>query len=125
MLENWLRIAGEQLIIGYFLVTGISNLTKARIADHIERMAGFGVPFPRATFWLGIGLQFGSCALVVFDWHGRLGALGLIVFTIAATGIFHRFWLKSDPHQRNLSRINLLSNIAVLGGLLLLLVHLH
>jgi uncharacterized membrane protein YphA (DoxX/SURF4 family) len=118
---TWLDIAGEALILAYFLVTGVSNLTKARIADHIERMGGFGVPFPRATFWLGIALQFASCALVVLDWHARLGVLGLIVFTIAASAIFHRFWLKSDPLQRNLSRINLLSNIALLGGLLLLL----
>jgi hypothetical protein len=35
--------------------------------------------------------------------------------------IFHRFWQKSDPLQRNLSRLSFLANIAILGGLLLLL----
>ncbi len=118
---SWLELAGAYLIIVFFLVTGAANLTKARIADHIARMAGFGVPFPVTTFWVGIALQFTGCALLLLDWHPAAGVLCLIVFTIAATSIFHRFWQKSDPLQRNFSRITLLSNTAVLGGLLLLL----
>ena len=118
---SWLAIAGQQLIVLYFLVTGISNLTKARIADHIERMSGFGVPFPVATFWIGIALQFAGAAMVALDWHPAIGTACLIIFTITATMIFHRFWQKSDPLQRNISRITLLSNAAILGGLLLLL----
>ena len=121
MRDPWLVIAGQQLIVLFFLVTGISNLTKARIADHIERMAGFGVPFPATTFWLGIVLQFTGCALLILGWHPALGVMCLIVFTIGATSIFHRFWKKSDPVQRNISRITLLGNLAILGGLLLLL----
>ena len=120
-MEPWLDIAGRQLIVLFFLVTGVSNLTKARIADHIERMEGFGVPFPGTTFWIGIVLQFAGSAMVALDWHPAIGTLCLIVFTITATMIFHRFWQKSDPLQRNISRITLLGNTAILGGLLLLL----
>lgn len=121
MREPWLYIAGRQLMVLFFLVTGISNLTKARIADHIERMGALGVPFPASAFWLGIALQFTGCALLGFDWHPALGVICLMAFTIAATSIFHRFWEKSDPMQRNISRITLLGNLAILGGLLLLL----
>ena len=113
--------AGKWLIVLFFLVSGVSNLTKARIADHINRMSSFGTPFPAAAFWLGIALQFTGCALVIADWHPELGVGCLIVFIVAATTIFHRFWQKGDPVQRNLARLNLLSNIAILGGLLLLL----
>ena len=113
--------AGKWLIVLFFLVSGVSNLTKARIADHIERMANLGVPFPATAFWVGIALQFTGAALVAFDWHPALGTLCLIVFIIAATSIFHRFWQKSDPLQRNISRLMLLGNMAILGGLLLLL----
>jgi putative oxidoreductase len=120
-METWLDVAGRQLIVFFFLVTGVSNLTKARIADHIERMAGFGVPFPATTFWLGIALQLAGCALLLLDWRPAVGVVCLIVFTITATAIFHRFWQKSDPLQRNISRITLLANLAILGGLLLLL----
>jgi putative oxidoreductase len=120
-METWLDLAGRYLIVLFFLVTGVSNLTKARIADHIDRMADFGVPFPATTFWLGIALQLTGCALLILDWHPAVGVMCLIVFTITATAIFHRFWQKSDPLQRNISRITLLGNLAILGGLLLLL----
>ena len=120
-MESWLDLAGRQLIVLFFVVTGVSNLTKARIADHIERMADLGVPFPASAFWLGIALQLAGAALVAIDWHPAVGTLFLIVFTIAATSIFHRFWQKSDPLQRNISRLALLANLAILGGLLLLL----
>jgi putative oxidoreductase len=120
-MTGWLGTAGEQLIVLFFVVTGLSNLTKARIADHIERMRAFGTPFPAALFWLGIALQFAGCAMIELAWHPAVGVGCLIIFTVAATAIFHRFWRKRDPVQRNFSRLTLLGNAAVLGGLLLLL----
>ena len=118
---SWLDTAGRLLIVLSFLATGLCNLTKARIRDHIERMAAFGTPAPVAAFWAGIALQFTGCALVLFDWHARIGAYCLIFFTVAATAIFHRFWSMQDPVKGNVSRIILLGNTAILGGLLLLL----
>ena len=120
-METWLAAAGKHLIIAFFLVTGVSNRTKARIAEHIGRMRAFGTPAPAALFWLGIALQFTGGALIELDWHPAIGVGCLIVFTVAATAIFHRFWQKSDPLQRNISRITLLGNAAIVGGLLLLL----
>ncbi len=120
-MSGWLGTAGEQLIVLFFVVAGLSNLTKARIADHIERMRAFGTPFPAALFWLGIALQFMGCAMIELRWHPALGVVCLIIFTVAATAIFHRFWRKRDPVQRNFSRLTLLGNTAIVGGLLLLL----
>lgn len=119
--ESWLDTAGRLLIVACFLVTGVSNLTLARIKDHVDRMAAFGTPWPTAAFWLGIALQFTGCALLAVGWHAEFGAWCLIVFTVAATAIFHRFWSMQDPLRRNLSRLMLLNNTGVLGGLLLLL----
>jgi uncharacterized membrane protein YphA (DoxX/SURF4 family) len=118
---SWLDTAGQLLIVVSFLVAGLCNLTKARIRDHIERMAAFGTPAPAVAFWTGIALQFTGCVLVLADWHAELGVYFLIVFTIAATAIFHRFWSMRDAAKRNTSRIILLGNTAILGGLLLLL----
>ena len=120
-MSGWLGTLGEHLIVLFFVVTGLSNLTKARIADHIFRMRAFGTPFPAALFWLGIALQFAGSAMIELGWHPALGVGCLIVFTVAATAIFHRYWQKRDPVQRNFSRLTLLGNTAILGGLLLLL----
>jgi putative oxidoreductase len=118
---SWLDAAGRLLIVLFFLVTGASNLTRARIRDHVDRMVAAGTPLPTATFWTGIGLQFVGCALLLANWRPDYGVYCLIVFTVAATLIFHRFWEKPDPVQRNASRLGLLANVAILGGLLLLL----
>lgn len=117
----WTDTAGRLLIVSCFLVTALCNLTRARIKDHIDRMAAFGTPFPAAAFWIGIALQLTGCALLLANWHAGIGAACLIVFTVAATAIFHRFWSMQDPAKRNLSRIILLGNTGILGGLLLLL----
>jgi putative oxidoreductase len=119
--ESWLDAAGRLLIVACFLVTGLSNLTRARIKDHIDRMIAFGTPLPKVTFWFGIGLQLTGCVLLATGWHAEIGAWCLIVFTVAATAIFHRFWRMPDPLRRNVSRLMLLNNTGVLGGLLLLL----
>jgi putative oxidoreductase len=118
---SWTDTAGRLLIVLCFLVTAICNLTRARIKDHIERMAAFHTPFPAAAFWIGIALQFAGCVLVLAGWHAEIGVWCLVVFTVAATAIFHRFWSMPDPARRNLSRIILLGNTGILGGLLLLL----
>jgi putative oxidoreductase len=118
---SWLDAAGRLLIVLFFLVTGISNLTRARIDDHVDRMVAAATPFPRFVFWAGIALQFAGCALLLANWRPDYGVYCLIVFTVAATLIFHRFWQKPDAAQRNASRLSLLANIAILGALLLLL----
>jgi uncharacterized membrane protein YphA (DoxX/SURF4 family) len=119
--ESALDAAGRILIVACFLVTGLSNLTPARIKDHVDRMMAFGTPWPRAAFWLGVALQVGGCTLLASGWRAEAGAWCLIVFTVAATAIFHRFWRMQDPMRRNFSRLMLLNNTGVLGGLLLLL----
>jgi putative oxidoreductase len=114
-------IAGRLLIVACFLVTGLCNLTRARVEDHVDRMRASRTPFPRAAFWAGIALQLAGSALLLADWHPAVGAGCLIVFIVVATLIFHRFWGMADAAKRNSSRINLLGNLAILGGLLLLL----
>lgn len=116
-----LATAGRLCIVFFFLVAGLCNLTPQRIKDHIDRMAAAHTPMPAAAFWFGIFLQFSGCALILAGWHADIGVMFLIVFTVAATAIFHRFWQATDPMRRNIGRVMLLNNIGVLGGLLLLL----
>ena len=118
---SWIEIAGRLLIVAFFVAAGLFNLTPGRIRDHIERLAGFGVPLPAAAFWTGIGLQFTGCALLLADWKPAIGAMCLITFTVVANAIFHRYWRVTDPMRRNVTRLLLLNGIAVTGGLFLLL----
>jgi putative oxidoreductase len=120
-----LDTAGRLLIVLSFLVSGVFNLKPVAIKQHIERLKGFGVPFPLLAFWIGMALQFGGVALLITGWHAEIGVYFLIVFTVLATGLYHRFWTKPDPAQRTASRMTVVSNTAILGGLLLLLQNLR
>ena len=116
-----LDTAGRLCIVFFFLAAAIGNMTPQKIKDHIDRMAVAHTPLPKLAFWFGIFLQFSGCTLLLTGWHADFGVCFLIVFTIAATAIFHRFWQVSDPMRRNISRIMFLNNTAILGGLFLLL----
>ena len=116
-----LQIAGRALFIAYFLIAGLCNLAPHQVRSHVDRMRDLGTPFPAAAFWTGLAIQFTGCALLLTGRYAPAGAICLIVFTVAATAIFHRFWRFADPQRRNASRINLLNNTGVVAGLLLLL----
>jgi putative oxidoreductase len=117
----WLDGLGRVLFIAYFLVAGLCNLAPHQVRSHIERMRDFGAPAPAAAFWTGLAIQFSGCALLLTERFAAAGAICLLVFTVAATAIFHRFWQFADPQRRNSSRINFLNNTGVVAGLLLLL----
>lgn len=54
------------------------------------------------------------------SWLDTAGRL-LIVFTVAANAVYHRYWTIEDPVRRNAVRVQLLNGVAITGGLLLLL----
>lgn len=115
-----LEVAGQLLIVTLFLGTALINAT-TKVKQHADRMAAMGVPRPYLVLWVGFALQFAGSILVLLDWHTAIGAAILIVFTVAATAIFHRFWLVEDPLRRHMALSFLFSNIAVIGGLVLLI----
>ena len=117
----WLDTLGRLLFVSYFLSAGVCNLAPHQVRSHVDRMRDLGTPFPAFAFWTGLAIQFTGCALLLTERFAAAGALCLLVFTIAATAIFHRFWQFTDPQRRNASRINLLNNTGVAAGLLLLL----
>lgn len=119
--SSWLDALGRWLIVACFLIAGLANLTRARIKDHIDRMIAFKTPYPAVAFWIGIVMQLTGCVLIMTGWNVRLGTWLLIIFTVVATAIFHRFWQMTDPMKRNVSRLMLLNNTAIVGGLMLLL----
>jgi putative oxidoreductase len=118
---SWLDTAGRLLIVVFFLAVGLRNLQKQHIDDHVKRLTS-KAPYPLATFWIGQGMEFVGCALVLFNWHPVIGVLLLIVFTIVASGLLLRFWEVQGPMRTGMQN-GMLANVGVVGGLLLLLQH--
>jgi putative oxidoreductase len=120
MYENHtpLQAAGQLLLAFAFLGTGVRN-AGWKFGQHLDRMVAYGVPQARLALVAGFALQFAGGALLLFDVHRALGAGLLIAFTVAASAIFHRWWLVADPLLSHLHFSNLIVNCGVVGGLLL------
>ena len=116
-----LETAGKLLIVGYFIAAGLNNLFPARLAEHIGRLGGYGVPVPAVAFWLAHAVLFTGCALILAGWHADFGVLLLVAFTVVANALYHRFWMVADPFRRNMLRVQLMNGLGTIGGLLLLL----
>lgn len=114
-----LQIAGQVMIASLFLGTGAINVT-TKVKQHLDRMKAMDVPFAGLLLAIGFVLQFVGGFMLLFDYRTPIAATILIVFTVAASVIFHRFWLVEDPLRRHFHVSFLFSNIAVIGGLLLL-----
>ena len=118
---SWLDTAGRLVIVFFFTTAGLLNVTPAGVKDHVDRMKQLNVPFAAAAFWFGTALEFAGCAMLLFDVYPAVGVGFLMVFTVVSTAIFHRFYNYDDPMKRKISRIAVLANTGVLGGLMLLL----
>lgn len=115
-----LEIVGQLMVAGLFVITLAINAT-TKVKQHADRMAAMNVPMPYVTLWAGFALQAVGSVMLVLDWQTQIGATILIVFTVLATAIFHRFWTLDDPLRRHLHLSFLLSNVAIVGALILLI----
>ena len=118
--QSALHVAGQLFLAFLFLVTGIIN-AGWKFQQHLDRMIDAGVPFARPALIAGFAMQFIAGAMLALDYRVSLAATILIVFTVAATAIFHRFWLIDDPLRRHLAVSFVFNNIGIVGGLLLLM----
>jgi putative oxidoreductase len=85
----------------------------------IEMMKTRGVPFPRLVLITGSAFQLVCGLLFVLGISVPLAAAGLIIFTIAASIMLLNFWdLEPGPAREGIMNA-FLTNIALIGGLLI------
>lgn len=115
-----IEIIAQILIATLFIGTGIINAVWRR-GNIIPRMGQLGVPFPALSLYFGFVMQFIGGFMILFDWHAAYGAIILIIFTLMAAAIFHRFWEMADPYKYDTHRQFVFNNGAVIGGLLFII----
>jgi putative oxidoreductase len=104
------RIARVLLCL-VFLHAVIGKLTG--FAGVASAIAAKGLPLAPLLLVAAMALMAVGSALVISGWRARLGAVLLLVFLVPTTLIFH-----SDVAD-TMQRIQLLKNLAIIGGLLL------
>jgi uncharacterized membrane protein YphA (DoxX/SURF4 family) len=100
-----------------FLYSGVDKLWHWR--SSIEEVRSDGLPWPAAFAGATVFTQLVGGCLVATGFFAWLGALLLAGFTVAATLVGHRFWLRRGSefaHELTTS----LEHVAIVGGLVLL-----
>jgi len=116
MIAYMLPIARLCLAI-VFLYSGVDKLWHWR--SSIEEVRSDGLPWPAAFAGATVFTQLVGGFLVATGFFAWLGALLLAGFTVAATVIGHRFWLRRGAEFRH-ELTTSLEHLAIVGGLLLL-----
>jgi uncharacterized membrane protein YphA (DoxX/SURF4 family) len=102
-----------------FLYSGIDKLR--HWSASVEEVKGDGLPLPAAFAGATVFTQLVGGCLVATGFFAWLGALLLAGFTVAATVLGHRFWLRRGSEFRH-ELTTSLEHLAIIGGLLLLFV---
>jgi putative oxidoreductase len=110
-------LIGRILLGAIFVVSGIAKLTDT--ASTVGYMTAQGIPYAH-----GLAIFAGVCEVagglaVAFGFLTRLAALGLFLFLIPTTFIFHNFWALEGAEAKT-QMVSFLKNLAIMGGLVLL-----
>lgn len=114
-LQNPLSLLGRVLIALLFIPAGFSKI--AGFAGTAGYIASKGVPLPEVAAAAAIGVELGLGLLLLAGFQARWAALGIALFTVVITFIFHNFWAV-PAEQVMMQQQAFFKNIAVVGGLL-------
>ncbi len=103
---------GRILIGLFFLISGVKSAMD--LPGWMSSVASKNLPFPQIVGYIALGAKLLGGLSVTTNFMIGWGKLTLILFTAAATFLFHN--PIQDPGQVN----NFLKNTAVIGGLLLI-----
>jgi putative oxidoreductase len=115
-LQSPLSLVGRALLALLFIPAGYGKI------DGFARTVGYisskGVPFPELAAAAAVGIELGLGILLLIGLKARWAAIGIAIFTVVITFIFHNFWAV-EAAQKMMQQQAFFKNIAVVGGLLL------
>ena len=114
-LQNPLSLIGRILLALLFVPSGFSKI--GGFAGTVGYIASKGVPLPELAAAAAIGIELGLGLLLLIGWQTRWAALGIALFTVVITFIFHNFWAV-PVDQVMAQQQNFFKNMAAVGGLL-------
>jgi putative oxidoreductase len=118
-IPNFGPLVARVLLGLIFVWAGFGKVTGfAATAGYI---ASKGLPLPEVLAVAAIVLELGGGVLLMLGWQARWAALGLAFVCLFTAVFFHDFWAVPADQMRN-QTIHFLKNLAILGGMLLLVI---
>jgi putative oxidoreductase len=113
--QDTLALIGRILLAWVFVPAGWSKI--AGFAGTAGYIASKGLPMPEVLAALAIAAELGLGLLLLVGWQTRWAALGLAIFVLVITPIFHGYWAMPEAEQM-MQKQAFNKNLAILGGLL-------
>jgi putative oxidoreductase len=107
-------LIGRCLLAAIFLMSGIAKLTD--LPGTVSHMTQAGIPYADTLALVAGGAEILGGLALVFGFLTQAAALGLILYMIPTTLIFHAFW-NYTGEARMPQMINFMKNLAIIGGL--------
>jgi len=112
-----LALIGRFLLAAIFLVSGVAKLTDT--SGTIQHMTAAGIPYPETLALVAGAAEVLGAISIATGLLARVGSLGLFLYLIPTTLIFHAFW-KEAGEARLPQMVNFMKNLAIMGGLAVL-----
>lgn len=117
--NDLLSLVGRVLLALMFLIGGVDKIMG--LEGTMKYMQANAVPMTSIAIYVAIVIEIGMGLLLVAGFKTRWAAAVLIVFIVAAEYFFHQYWnLEGQP--RGTQRIFFYKNLAVIGGMMMLIV---
>ena len=113
-----MALIGRLLIAAIFLASGVGKLTNT--PGTVAQMTAAGIPYADTLAIVAGAAEVLGAISIATGFLTRAGSLGLILFMIPTTLIFHAFW-KEAGEARMPQMVNFMKNVAITGGLAVLM----
>lgn len=91
-------------------------------SEGFSNFLGALTPWTSLLLLFGTLLELGGGLLVLLGIREKLGAALLLLFLVPTTILFHQFWF-IEGSARELQTVMFLKNLAIMGGLIMVLIH--
>ena len=113
-----LSLIGRIFLAVIFLVSGFGKV--GGFEGLVGQIASKGFPVPEAFAVATIVIELGVALMLVVGWKARWAAFLIAVFVAIVTIFFHNFWAMPEA-QKGMQQIQFLKNLALIGGLLMVM----
>jgi len=114
-MTKYLHISARALLALIFIISGLGKI--AAFDQTKGFMAGAGLPFPELLLMATIAIEVAGGILLLIGYKTRLASAALAAFLVPVTFVFHASHI-GDPGQAQQQLVEVLKNLAIIGGLL-------
>ena len=110
---DYAALLGRILLAVVFVPSGLSKITGFQGA--VGYIASSGFPMPEVGAVIGILCELGLGLLILVGFKTRSAALGMILFLVVITPIFHNFWAAPEAEKMG-EQINFTKNVGIIAA---------